>query len=510
MRQTVGILGTPIDILDTEAVLQRLEQFVQERRFHQVATANTDFLINALSDPELQRILRNADLVMPDGMPVVWAARIMRSSLPERVTGADIVPELAALAARKGYRVFMLGGSPEVAQRARARLEADNPGLQIVGCVSPPVRPLLEMDHEAILAEIACAKPDILLVAFGNPKQEKWIDLNRESLREVPVCIGVGGTFDFLAGKIPRAPIWMQRGGVEWFHRLIHEPRRLWKRYVRDILQFSRYLLKQGWAVRRARRAGTSELYVARVNDSAVLSNVGDFGRPILPRFQATADSELSAKRHLILDMQGVTNFDGEALGTLINLSKRAAYCGCEIRVVAAPLAIRKVLRRSQIDKGLFQMAGTVAQAFSNGSAVGMCWRVQRGARSAVVTACGLSDRLAIQRLESVCARLLSSDKQVDLDLRDVTFVDCHLLAALYRLTKMTAGSSERCPARFRVVAGALLRRAMAREQLLGKIVLTDTPEMPPDAVEEPFEVREEAENSRTPVEPLPLFAKGV
>src|SRR5215475_10135001 len=109
MRQTVGILGTPIDILDTQEVLGRLEQFIQERRFHQVATANTDFLINAIEDPELRQILRNADLVMPDGMPVVWAARMMRSPLPERVTGADLVPALAARAAQQGYRLYMLG-----------------------------------------------------------------------------------------------------------------------------------------------------------------------------------------------------------------------------------------------------------------------------------------------------------------------------------------------------------------------------------------------------------------
>src|SRR5882724_7783137 len=137
MRQTVGILGTPIDVLDTEAVLARLEQFIQERRFHQVATANTDFLINAIEDPELRHILRNADLVMPDGMPVVWAARLMRSPLPERVTGADIVPALAALSAQKGYRLYMLGARPEVAKRARERMEADYPGIQIVGCLSP-------------------------------------------------------------------------------------------------------------------------------------------------------------------------------------------------------------------------------------------------------------------------------------------------------------------------------------------------------------------------------------
>ena len=180
MRQTVGILGTPIDILNTEEALARMEQFIGERRFHQVATANADFLINALADPELRHILRNADLVVPDGMPVVWAARATRSRLPERVTGADIVPALARMAAKSGYRIFMLGAMPEVAQGAKEKLEAANPGLQIVGCISPKIPSISEMDSESILQEIDRVKPDILLVAFGNPKQEKWIYLHRD------------------------------------------------------------------------------------------------------------------------------------------------------------------------------------------------------------------------------------------------------------------------------------------------------------------------------------------
>src|SRR5262249_6531765 len=156
--QTVGILGTPVDILDTKAVLERLEQFLAEGRFHQVATANTDFLINALADPEQQHILRNADLVIPDGMPVVWAARRLRSCLPERVTGADLIPELAELSARKGYRIFMLGARLEVARSAKSYLEAQYPGIQIVGCLSPPVASLVEMDSEPILDEITRAR----------------------------------------------------------------------------------------------------------------------------------------------------------------------------------------------------------------------------------------------------------------------------------------------------------------------------------------------------------------
>src|SRR5579871_1024313 len=244
MRQTIGILGIPIDNLDTEATLDRLDQFIQERRFHQVATANVDFLINAMHDRELRQILCNADLVTPDGMPVVWASNLLGSPLPERVTGADLVPKMAALAARKGYRIYMLGARPEVAQRARARLIQDNPTLQIVGCSSPNVSPLLAMDNDTLLNDICEAEPDILLVAFGNPKQEKWIHLHRDRLRNIPVCMGVGGTFDFLAGQTSRAPAWMQRFGMEWLYRLGQEPKRLWRRYCNDLIYFMRFFAR--------------------------------------------------------------------------------------------------------------------------------------------------------------------------------------------------------------------------------------------------------------------------
>ncbi|HLK56120.1 MAG TPA: WecB/TagA/CpsF family glycosyltransferase [Chthonomonadaceae bacterium] len=250
MRNIVSILQTPIDRLDMQGVLARIETFLCERGFHQVATANTDYLVNALYDPELREILQAAHLITPDGMPVVWASRLLGNPLSERVTGADLVPQLALLAARKGYRLYLLGAQPEVNTSACDRLRSDYPGLQIVGSAAPPDVPLETMANAPLLADIARTRPDILLVAFGNPKQEKWIYRNRERLQEVPVCIGVGATFDFLAGRTRRAPLWMQRRGLEWLHRLAQEPRRLLKRYHRDFWLFGYHLLRQ-WRMQR-------------------------------------------------------------------------------------------------------------------------------------------------------------------------------------------------------------------------------------------------------------------
>ena len=252
MRTLVQILHTPIDRLDTQGVLARIEAFICERGFHQVATANTDYLVNALRDPELRAILCAAHLVTPDGMPVVWASKLLGQPLPERVTGADLAPQLAALAAREGYGLYLLGAQPEVNAKACERLRADYPSLRIVGRAAPPDLPLETMDTEALLADIERACPDILLVAFGNPKQEKWIYRNRARLQQVPVCIGVGGTFDFLAGRTRRAPLWMQQRGLEWLYRLCQEPRRLLKRYNRDFWLFGYHLLRQRLTQRRS------------------------------------------------------------------------------------------------------------------------------------------------------------------------------------------------------------------------------------------------------------------
>lgn len=506
MRQTVGILGTPIDILDTQEVLERLEQFIQERRFHQVATANTDFLINALSDPELRHILRNADLVMPDGMPVVWAARLMRSRLPERVTGADIVPVLAAQAARKGYRIYMLGGRPEIARQAKERLERDCPGIQIVGCTSPKVSPLIEMESEPFLADIERTRPDILLVAFGNPKQEKWIHLHRERLKDVPVCIGVGGTFDFLAGKVPRAPGWMQARGLEWIHRLCHEPRRLWRRYMRDVLQFGRYLTKQWWAIRHGRSRGYSDMHVAHVDTCTVISLIGDFNSKCLPRFQSLANASLDMRRHIVLDLQKVTNFDGEALGTLINLTKRAAHCGSEVRLFALPRSIAAALRRSQLHDSLFRISETVAQALANSDPAGLTWRVMRGAYASLVKVAGSTDGASVHCLEETCRRLLTGVNRLDLDLQEVTYADSGLLAMLYRLDK-NASADSNSNARLRIVPGRAVSEAIARDMPACRFNIVAAAEPPADAVEECVESTLPAE--LTSVETPPIYAQG-
>ena len=253
MHKQIIILGVPIDDLNMEQALDRLEEFIEigrkEGKTHHVATVNADFAVKARNDPELRQILLEIDMATADGMPLVWGARLLGMHLEGRVTGADLVPALAERAAKKEYTLYFLGAAPGVAAQAAEILKARYPGLKIVGVVSPPKSSILQMDP-AIVEDIRRTKPDVLLVAFGNPKQEKWISLYRREL-SVPVMIGVGGTFDFIAGNTKRAPEWMQRTGLEWVFRLIQEPGRLWKRYVTDMRVFTKVFVQQWWLMRK-------------------------------------------------------------------------------------------------------------------------------------------------------------------------------------------------------------------------------------------------------------------
>jgi exopolysaccharide biosynthesis WecB/TagA/CpsF family protein len=229
----VEIAGVPVDTVDMPAALSRLRSAIAGGRLVQVSTINLDFMVRAQSDPEVRRIFQRSDLNIADGAPVVWLARLLGARMPGRVAGADLVPALLGESARLGASVFLLGGESGVAVAAAARLHDIYPGLVVAGTYEPPRAAVEDMNNAEILARIKESKADVLLVAFGHPKQEKWIDLHREVL-PVSVAIGVGCVFDLIAGRSRRAPRWMQNAGLEWAYRLASEPRRLVGRYVRD------------------------------------------------------------------------------------------------------------------------------------------------------------------------------------------------------------------------------------------------------------------------------------
>nr|WP_303652929.1 WecB/TagA/CpsF family glycosyltransferase [Paludisphaera mucosa] len=194
--------------------------------------------------PDLDPINRAAAFVLADGAPIVRAARGRPRPLPERVAGSDLIFHLCDLAARKGRRMFFLGAPEGVADEAAAKLTARYSGLQVVGTECPPFRKLSDEEHEALLSRIRAARPDILFVAFGQPKGERWISENLTRLG-VPVAVQVGASLEFAAGRFARAPRWMQKTGLEWLFRLLQEPRRLATRYARNAAFLGRMRLRE-------------------------------------------------------------------------------------------------------------------------------------------------------------------------------------------------------------------------------------------------------------------------
>jgi N-acetylglucosaminyldiphosphoundecaprenol N-acetyl-beta-D-mannosaminyltransferase len=257
MRPPAIIFGVPIaDVTTTETidVIDSLIRVGRARgRTHQIATVNVDFLVDALDDSTSRTILQHADLCLPDGMPVVWAARLLGMPIRQRVAGADLVPLLVDASQTRGWRVHVFGSTESVASEALALLRSRFPSANLTIEPAPIIRDVNAVDDE-ILDHIAKADADILCVALGNPKQEKFIDAHRERLR-TPVMIGIGGSLDMLVGKRRRAPEWMQRSGLEWIGRAVQEPRRLGRRYLHDIRVFGPALAR-AYIANRRRRSG--------------------------------------------------------------------------------------------------------------------------------------------------------------------------------------------------------------------------------------------------------------
>jgi N-acetylglucosaminyldiphosphoundecaprenol N-acetyl-beta-D-mannosaminyltransferase len=231
--RTVPVLGVPLALTDYERVLEWIEQMVVERRRGYICVANVHTVTSSSEDPELRAALLDSSLNVPDGQPLVWAMNALGHRLGGRVYGPELMLRACARAASSGHRFYLYGGRNEGALVQLAlNLRHRHPGVKIVGGYSPPHRPLSAEERRAVADEINLSGADVVWVGIGVPKQEKWMAEMRSDL-EAPVLIGVGAAFDFHAGLVPQAPNWMQDAGLEWAYRLAHEPRRLWRRYLR-------------------------------------------------------------------------------------------------------------------------------------------------------------------------------------------------------------------------------------------------------------------------------------
>jgi N-acetylglucosaminyldiphosphoundecaprenol N-acetyl-beta-D-mannosaminyltransferase len=359
---TVALFGMPIANVTMAEAVARIESFIVSGKPHQVATANLDFARNALRDPFLQRVICECSLVVPDGVPMLWAARVFGMPLRSRVTGVDLIPELAQLSAERGYGIYLLGSSEENSARAAQVLSARYPGVKIVGRHSPPVAPLDKMDHDDLLRRIEAAQPDILLVAFGNPKQEIWAHKHRARI-QVPVTIGIGGSLDMIAGSLKRAPLWVQRMQLEWFFRMTQEPARLMPRYAKDAMALMRYL-PLGLAALRMQPGTKTDgrLMVEFYGEVRVIEAPQTLSGEVCGAIKRQAEMAAKAGQTLVVDLALTGRIEADGIGCLLEARRIVQAAGQKIWLVAMSNPVRRVLQFSAV-ADLFRMAPSAAQA---------------------------------------------------------------------------------------------------------------------------------------------------
>jgi N-acetylglucosaminyldiphosphoundecaprenol N-acetyl-beta-D-mannosaminyltransferase len=242
MNERITLMGCSIDNLTMEETLQTVEGFIHTGRPHQHVVVNVDKLVKASRDPELRRIINDCALVNVDGMPVVWASRLLGRPLKERVAGCDLFEALMRRAGEKGWRVFLLGAREEVVSKVASTYRHKYPNLVLAGYRNGYWKG--EAEEADVVEQIRAARPDLLFVAISSPKKEQFLGRWQAEMK-VPFAMGVGGTFDVAIGHVKRAPLWMQKSGLEWFYRFLQEPRRMFRRYFIEDMAFIRLFLKE-------------------------------------------------------------------------------------------------------------------------------------------------------------------------------------------------------------------------------------------------------------------------
>ena len=343
-QHPIAIMGLPLNSSTADETLEAMERLILSGGTHQVCPVNLDVWLNSLADAHLHRIMAGCSLVLPDGMPLVWASGLLGCKLSERVTGVDLVPRLAELSAKKGYGIFLLGGKPGVGERVKEMLERTYPGARIVGTYAPAEENLIRMDHTEILDRIHAARPDILLVAFGNPKQEKWIWMHRRRLG-VPLAMGVGGSFDLLAGDTHRAPRWLQRCGLEWAVRLVQEPSRLGPRYLRDFVGLAQRLplaLLAAWMQRPW--LGQSRVTTSSTPQVLHVYVHGRLGTEVADALQQATTASIIDGQVMVVHLQAVQQTTAAGFGVLLSARRQLLEAGLSLSLAGLSLKTRFLL----------------------------------------------------------------------------------------------------------------------------------------------------------------------
>jgi N-acetylglucosaminyldiphosphoundecaprenol N-acetyl-beta-D-mannosaminyltransferase len=229
--ERVNILGVGISAITPEGAVRQMSAWIEAKDYKYINVCTVHTVMECQRNPNLRDIVNRSGLATPDGMPLVWFCRCHGKKNVTRVYGPDLMLSFCEFSAIKGYRHFFYGGQPGVAQLLVNVLKKNYPRLQVAGAYSPPFRPTGTLEEPEVIKEINDARPDVVWVGLGTPKQDFWVSQHRPFL-DAPVLVAVGAAFDFHTGRVPQAPSWMQRSGLEWLFRLLQEPRRLAFRYL--------------------------------------------------------------------------------------------------------------------------------------------------------------------------------------------------------------------------------------------------------------------------------------
>jgi len=469
--ETGLILGVPVDNLTLSDAVRNIFHMIDRHAIDNdpryVATVNVDFIVNTLSwvpgrtaHPELLDILRKSEMVTADGMPVVWAARLLGTRLKERVTGADLVPALAREAAKRGRSVYLLGGSGDVAEKAAEHLQQMAPGLIVAGWSAPFVhihgRKMMdaEEDDRAVVDAVNNARPDILFLGFGNPKQEVWFERNRHRLK-VRVAIGIGGTYEFITGRVKRAPMWMQRAGLEWIFRITQDPVRLFKRYFVGFFKFGTMILPSIFYLKYR----TFLLGLSLDKRDLTPSSPGEQATSV-PVNVITLDSRLDSawvgahgqdlqkkigKGSAILDFSHVSFVDSTGIGFLVRLYRQAARSEVTLRFCSLQNPVRRTFELIRIldlfKEILFESLDEAMESVASAGAETGFFYVRKESPSCVVFHLfGKfdSDQAAAMDLPAFVRNM--NGKHCILDAKELSFAGNNAVMFCFKLQKQVLG----------------------------------------------------------------------
>lgn len=355
-RDIAFLLGLPFNVITMDETIEDAVNFVEARTPSYIITANADFIAQAYQNKPLRDILFHADRAVCDGMPLVWLSRIFKPELPERVAGSDLVFRLFGEANARGWKVYFLGSDDETLTSAKSILKKDYPNMDVVGTFSPPFGAVEDWPNEAILADVKATAPDLLLVAVGCPKQEYWICKYKKEAG-VPLSLGIGASLDFICGRQVRAPMWVQKVGMEWLWRLLGNPQRLFKRYAMDFYYLFRLSFLQ-WRLTSNRKYVAVPAVAAAPVERGQLRSVahyathkvyywhGEVGQASL----GEAERPSSYDGPVFLDLADVTFMDSSGIGHLAQVARAARQHGVPFALINPSKTVSGIIKAMRLD----------------------------------------------------------------------------------------------------------------------------------------------------------------